>query len=1344
MTAARAGAASTSRPRQAAPSDTAGLLHELFETQVDLRPLAPALVCGELELSYAELEARANRLAHYLRRHGVAAGQLVGIYLERSHQPIVAILAALKAGVGYVPIDPVHPEERIRYIADESEIALLITETKLEAKATAAFSGTRILLDAEATAIDRESVRRLPPAESGASPDALAYVIYTSGTTGRPKGVMTEHRNAYRFVLAFNDVCTTTPDDRVYQGFALGFDGSVEEIWMAFSNGAALIAGTACTPKFGDDAARFLAESRVTYLSTVPTMLSTMTEDVPSLRQLVVSGEACPPELVSRWARAGRVMLNVYGPTEATVNTTAFECRAGRRVTIGKPLPGYTAHILDEALRPVPAGTKGELFVGGVGVARGYLKRPDLTEAAFVTSPHVPGGAAARLYRTGDLVRVNDDGELEFFGRIDGQVKIRGYRVELSEIEAVLLEWPQVTTAAARVHERDGLQEIAAYVLLEGGAAAEPLDRSGVLALLKSRMPDYMIPAYLDVLPELPLLVSGKADRKRLPTPVAPLLRSEGVIVAPATPLEERIAAIWRRLFSLPAVSVEADFFLDLGGHSLLAAQVATALRADADALAAIGAEVAVRDVYRFPTVRKLAAELATRAEPVDARGAAEPASPIAAPATVSERMRILVVALQALSTYLIGALAAIPAALLVLVAMHVAQGSLSLAQGIAAGAVIAVVTWPAYLALAIAAKWLLVGRFREGAVPLWGLAYFRWWLAGRFQALSGANLLAGTPLLNVYLRLMGARIGRGCHIDTALFGAFDLIAIGDDSSIANDTQLLGYRVEDGRLHFGRVTLGRRCFVGIHSALGLGVEMRDGAKLDDQSYLPDGQIVPAGEGWRGSPARPGEVWIPRGDARPASPARHALIGAAQLALLHGLALALSLPALACLAAVVWTYLENGLAAAVGAAVASVPIGFIALALWIVVLKRVVIGRIRPGVHSRHGAYFLRQWLADELARAGRGLLLPLYTTMYLPAWLRLLGARIGARAEMSTVWQFSPDLLTVGPESFFADGCILGGKRLYGDLYEVRPNAIGRRSFVGNSSILPAGATLGDGCLLGVLSAPPEADVPAGTDWLGSPAFHLPNRQKVRSFDEAVTFKPTPKLLAQRAVVDACRILIPGYLGTALLVAGIAALWWTFAAAGIAATVLLAPLYALALSVAAILAVIALKWAVMGRFAPVVVPLWSPYVWLNEMVNGVYESIMAPALAPFLGTPFAAPFLRLIGCRIGRRVYLGSTLFSEFDLVRIDDDAALNAGAIVQTHLFEDRVMKSSRLIVGPGATVGNMAVVLYDAELQAGAWLGPMSLLMKGETLSARERWHGIPTVRESRPHRHASKERS
>jgi non-ribosomal peptide synthetase-like protein len=1300
---------------QPTPDAAPGCLHQLFEAQVDAAPGAIAIVCDEKSWSYAEIEARANRLMHYLRACGAGRGKLVGLAFERSELPIIAILACLKAGAAYVPIDPGHPDERIRYIVEEAELGLLLSEQSLADRLRRAFTGTIISLDSDAGAIAAEPATRLTRAASGLESDDLCYVIYTSGTTGRPKGVMTEHGNAVHFVLAFNEFCATTPQDRIYQGFSLGFDGSIEEIWMAFSNGAALVVGTRDTPRFGNDLARYLAKQGVTYFSTVPTMLSTITEAIPSLRQLVVAGEVCPPELVARWAQSGRLMLNAYGPTEATVNATAAVCQPGRPVTIGRPLGGYEALILDAEMRELPRGAKGELYIGGPGVARGYVKQPELTARHFVTA----GGR--RLYRTGDLASIDDAGELSFFGRADDQVKIRGYRVELSEIGAVLLEQPAISSATVRMHEHDGTFSLAAYVVLDDVAA--PLDRGVVLAALRAKLPAYMIPAYLDVLDEMPMLSTGKVDRKRLPPPRQRLADAAGVGELPATPLETAIAEIWAALFKVERVGAEQDFFLDLGGHSLLAAQMVTLLRNRANV------HIPVRDVYSFPTVRKLAAHVAAQA-----KAEAKPAKPDSAivPANALRKVGFGFALAQGLSIVVLSLVLTLPLLVVIPVADDLLRGRIDLVDAAAILIPFGLALWIVMLLVSIAAKWLIIGRYRAGAYPLWGSYYFRFWLVSRLQGLGGIGAITGTPLMPLYLRLMGAKVGRDCAIESALCFAYDLISIGEDSSIGGDTHFLGFRVENGHLILGRIDIGNRCFVGSHSALGLNVRMEDGSRLDDQTLLADGETVPAGQARLGSPARPGDVSVPEGAPLRHGATRKVLFTTLAMLTTYLLTVASAAPGIAILLGWIWAFQTGWLVVAIAATAAALPLFFVTTCLWIAMLKAIILRRARAGTYPLYSLYYGRYWTAYGLMRLSRVILLPLFTTLYLPPWMRLVGAKLGRHVEMSTVWSFMPELIDARDGSFFADGCLLGGRRTFGGRWDIDVHLIGERSFVGNGAMLPNGASLGDGCLLGVLSTPPQRGepTPAGTDWLGSPGFRLPVRQKLGDFSDEQTFHPTRKLYLQRGLVDACRILIPSYTAFALGLAGIVAALTVYEVYGLWPMIGGAAALGWLFAALAVLIVVALKWTVMGRFKPVIVPLWSPYVWFNEMVNGAYESLMSPVVSMFFGTPFAAPILRLLGCKFGRHCYIGSALMSEFDLIDVGDYVSLNSAAVVQNHLFEDRVMKSSYLRVADGCTIGNMSIVLYDTRMEEGAVLGPLSLLMKGEVQPAGARWHGIPTV--------------
>lgn len=1296
------------------------LLHEYFERQVDLLPERPAVIFNGEVLSFLEVEKRANRLARRLKALGIGPGQLVALLLDRSARPIVSLLAVLKAGAGYVPVDPVYPDERISWIFENSDIHTVITEASLKTRIHDDFDGNVIVLDEQEGLLAGHSCDRIPPEVSGVGPEDICYVIYTSGTTGRPKGVVTEHRNATSFLASFRDVCTLTGEDRVYQGFSLGFDGSVEEIWMAFSCGAALVVADGETCRLASEAARLINRERVTYFSTVPTFLSMIKEDLPTVRWLIVSGEVCSPELVSRWATPERHMLNAYGPTEATVNTTIEHCSPGLPVTIGKPIRDYEAYILDRNLQPVEYGHKGELFIGGPAIARGYLNQPELTARHFIVTSddhHLP---RKRLYRTGDRAKFDRAGNLLFLGRTDSQVKIRGFRIEIAEVETVLREHPMVEGAAVKVIESEGIRELAAFVTLVDPRAT--LDRDSVLMLAQSRLPHYMVPACLDVIDRIPTLTSGKVARKLLPASAAPLVKASRTIVEPTTALEQKVVAVFEKVFKVHPVSVEDNFFLDLAGYSLLAARAVTLLREE------LALEVAIRDIYDHPTARRLSRHLEKSRRASRASAAVmQPAPQAGEPCAVSGWTRAACHTLQALSLALFYGIGAGIFSVYVILGFSWFEGKLAPEEALSVAIAVGLALYPALLLFVILSKWILIGRFKAGRYPLWGFFYFRWWFVTRAQAFSGIGTFAGTPLLNLYLRLMGARIGKNVLLDSAFCSTFDLISIGEDSSIGSETHYFGCRVEDGTLILGRVDIGRGCFVGIHSNLGLNVRMEDGSALGDLSMLPDGGVIARNRTMKGSPARASAMKRPHAVAYKRHPVRYSLMHLLAL-FLAGLYLAVM--ALPTAALVLLAFIEGGMAPGIASLYLAIPLEVVTFCLSVALLKRLLLGKVRPGLYPVESGFYLRKWLIDWLMRVSTRALRPLYTTIYLPPWLRMLGARIGRRAEISTVSQISPELVSIADESFFADGSIIGGRHFYRGHVEIGLTHIGRRSFVGNSAILPIGSDMGDHCLLGCLSCPPERYpvTPDKTEWLGSPAFRLPYRKKVEGFGEDVTFSPTRKLYTQRLAIDALRIVLPGVIGVSGLLGLTAVAYASWRHLGVMPTLLLAPLFGTALATFSALAVALIKKAVMGTFRPVVRPLWSVYVWLNEMINGAYESVFAPATVPMLGTPFFAPFLRAMGCRVGKNTFIDTTLFSEFDLVRIGDGAALNRGAVVQNHLFEDRIMKSDYLKIGDRCSVGNMAVVLYSTEMGEGSSIGPLSLLMKGETLPERSRWQGIP----------------
>ncbi len=554
-------------------------LHELFEAQVERTPNAPAAVYEQESLTYRELNERANQLAQYLQRRGVGPEVMVGVCMERSLELVVALLAILKAGGAYVPLDPSYPQERLEWMIRDAELALVLAQEKFN-EILSRTATEVICLDAEWTEMASESKAR--PA-SGTRPDDLAYMIYTSGSSGRPKGVMISHRSIVNRLLWMQSAYDLKPEDVVLQKTPFSFDVSVWEFFWPLLVGARLVLARPGGHQEVDYLSSLIMEQRITTLHFVPSMLQAFIADptvgeCTSLRRVFSSGEALSLELQSAFfARLDAELHNLYGPTEAAVDVTFWKCkreREGHTVPIGRPIANTQLYVLDQELAPAPIGVAGQLCIGGVALARGYLGRPELTAEKFVPNPF--GKAGTRLYQTGDIARFLAGGEIEYLGRSDHQVKIRGVRIELGEIEAVLREDARVKEVLVLTREEEvGDKRLVAYVVLSAGESVSAAELRG---MLKQRLPLSMVPSLIKVLEHLPLTASGKVDRQNLlAMKIAEPARTEEY-VAPRTPAEKTLAEIWCEVLKLERVSVEDNFF-DLGGHSLLATQITSRIR---------------------------------------------------------------------------------------------------------------------------------------------------------------------------------------------------------------------------------------------------------------------------------------------------------------------------------------------------------------------------------------------------------------------------------------------------------------------------------------------------------------------------------------------------------------------------------------------------------------------------------------------------------------------------------------------------------------------------------------------------------------------------------------------
>jgi non-ribosomal peptide synthetase-like protein len=1294
-------------------------LHHFFEASTDRRPSAVALECDGRRLTYLELDRQANRLAHHLLTGGLRQGSRVGILLPRCVDMYVAVLAALKIEATFVPIDPVSPADRVAFIADDSDLDIVLTTTTSSDRCAD--------LEVEIVRLDTLGPRlATAPShrpELASTDDPTCYILYTSGSSGRPKGVEVAQSSICNFISIVPEIYGVRPTERVYQGMTISFDFSIEEIWPTWAMGATLVAGPTDGRRVGPGLADFLEESGITMLYCVPTVLATLDRTIPSITTVNVGGEACPPELVDRWG-PGRRILNTYGPTEATVTCIWAELVPGKPVTIGRPLPTYTADLLDEDLRPVPYGEVGEICVGGPGVARGYVNRPDLTAEKFVPDPVRSDGG--RIYLTGDLGRYLPDGEIEYLGRADAEVKVRGHRVDLQEIESVLLEDDRVRTAVVKLVPTQGTGgELAGYLVLGRGVVDADVV-ADLHAHARATLPAYMVPAYLETIDGVPMLPSGKVDRKSLPDPRSPrLVGGDGIHVPAGTPTEERIAAVWEDVLGLPggAASVEADFFEELGGHSLLAATVVSRLRSERAA-----AGLSILDLYTHPTIRGLAARQDTLAAHAST---GDQADAVGHRAPRPRSLRVAAFGLAQLSWLY---------SLLVVVLLPV-----GIVYGINGGEPSWAIVWQLLLALPASylfGRWvvpilgvrLLTAGVGPGTYPLWRGIHLRVWAAQKIMTLSPLTVLSGSPWAESYLRLAGARVGEGCHIGTAEIPLPPFLHLADGATIGYATHLRSFDVSDGVLTIGTVEVGREAVVSGNCVLQGPCRVGDGAILYEQSLLQSGDEIPEWEAWVGSPARPRqdagdpvfELMAECSQAPRVWPRNLLPWFAAGLFLLELLPLIAATPVVIL---VWWTLLASGELAALVVTAASGPVFVLTTCGLILAVRRLALPATPVGVHHLRSALGMEKWFGDKLLELSLRLTNTLYATLFTPMWLRALGARVGRGAEVSTIANIDPDLLVLEDDCFVADMASVGSATYCNGHVAFRLTDVGTRAFVGNASFVPSGTYLGEDSLVGVLTVPPAAGVSRGTSWLGSPPFYLPRREMYEGFTEEQTFRPGRRQVMTRYAIESLRIVLPSSI---LGVAAFATLYvLSFVAAGAAlwAVVLATPVIALLSGFATVLLVAAVKWAVVGRYRPRVEPLWSGFVRRTEFVTGIFEATAVPVLlAALTGTPLLGPVLRLFGVKVGRRSLLDTTYVTEFDLVRIGDDVSVGTAASLQTHLFEDRVMKMSTVSLGDETSVGSRSVVLYGTHVGTGTSLAALSLVMKGESLMPGTTWQGIP----------------
>jgi len=1301
------------------------LLSEIFASSVALSPHAVAMMTMERKLTYSQVDHEATALARGLIRRGIGPGEVVGLWGPRGPELLICQIAIAKTGAAWLPFDADAPLERIDICLRDAEAKALLTSEAFAAKARGAIA---VDVLTEVDLIDRDDQSPVDARKAGATPDHPAYMIYTSGSTGTPKGIVITGRNICHYLRSANETYQIGRADIVFQGASIAFDLSMEEIWIPYLVGATLFVATPTVMGEAEALPDLLEEVGVTVLDTVPTLLSLMPRDIASLRVIILGGEACPPAVAARWCKPGRTIFNSYGPTEATVVATVAEVRPDEPVTIGGPIANYTCYVADESGRLLERGVEGELLIGGPGVARGYLKRDALTAEKFIANSFDSTGADPILYRSGDAVVMESDGKIAFHGRIDDQVKIRGFRVELGEIEAKLSVQPGVSQAAVVLRNDDGLDQLVAFLVAEKGAALDP---KALRTQLRAVLPPYMAPSRYETRDSLPRLSSGKVNRNALKkeplsAPVAAEAQED-----PETETERVLLDAAQKVLPPQSIPFEADFFTDLGGHSLLAARFVGLVR-QTPSLAGI----TLQDMYAARSLRAIAALLDEKAAesggPKDLSFAPPPLY-----------RRFLCGLAQAICLPFLLALSTAQWLGIFVSYMLLTDTDATIWQEIASLLGVYVVVNIVTIILAIAAKWLVIGRFKPGVYPIWGVYYFRWWLVQRVLGLTHIKWLQGSPLMRAYLQALGAKVGQDANISEIEVGAVDLLTIGAGATVGVRTKFANVSFVGGDMIVGPIAVGPDCYVGSSCALEHDVVLEEGAELRDLTALEPFTRVNAWEIWDGSPGRcVGSV-----DKESLRPFPEVSRGrrAVQTFIYALLLLAIPPVGLLPLFPAFWVFdrIDEylGLAAISRSAyMAAIPImawptSFVMVIVtvaFIAAVRWIVLPRVREGLYSVFSWFYLRKWAVALATEVTLETLSSLYATVYMRAWYRLMGAKIGKDSEISTNLSGRYDLVEIGEKCFIADEVILGDEDVRRGWMRLEKLRTGSRVFVGNDGVVPPGADIPDGSLIGIKSKPPANDeISPGDTWFGSPPIRLPVRQKFDAGGANWTYEAPRWKKFARAVFEAVHISLPTMLfitfgtwsiewfGPSMLEGAYFRVFWMFVASS---TIIAAVMTMI---------VVGVKWATMGRYEPVTKPMWSWWAMRTEAVAVLYWGLAGKVMLEHLRcTPFLPWVLRLLGAKFGKGCVLDMTDITEFDCIEVGDFCNLNSLCALQTHLYEDRVMKVGRVKIGSGVTVGSGSTVLYDTHIGDFARLGPLTIVMKGESIPAHTEWTGAPAM--------------
>lgn len=1250
-------------------------------------------------LTYKEVELRISHEVERLHELGIGRGDRIGIRVPSGSTDLyIAILSTIFAGAAYVPVDWDDPDSRAKTVWEEAQVAAVYGE------------GLSITPMA-------------PPREWGVDKfnaptlEDDAWIIFTSGSTGKPKGVAITHRAAAALVDAEQRMYLLEdplgPNDRVMAGLSVAFDASCEEMWLAWRTGATLVAAHRDTVRSGDVLGRWLVQKEITAISTVPTLAAFWAvEDLTKIRLLIFGGEALPQDLIDRLYAPGREIWNTYGPTEATVIASGHLVTPEPPVRIGRPVPGWQLVVVNEQEEVVEWGETGQLIIGGVGLGR-YL---DSEKDAQVYAP-LPAMNWSRAYRTGDLVKAEREG-LVFAGRADDQIKFAGRRLELGEIDDKLTACTNVRIGAAQKHSTAaGSDVLVGYLVAEENTT---IDLAQCRTELAATMPGGIVPV-LCVLEEMPTKTSGKVDRKTLPWPLPDTGEDEDSDI----PENLRyLAQAWKDQLGPIPLNSSSNFF-DLGGSSVAVAKLTAELRKTYPT-ADIG------ELYKNPTLESMGSYLASLGGTMEQR---EMPEPLPKSGKLFQALWIFAMNVYTGIRYSISAL-------LVVWILSVAGNA-------------AWVTRPPFIPLFIA--WLVFytpfGKMMISAIVVRALNYnlkpgvykrggkehLRIWAAERFVNYQHHDAMNGTPYAPMLYRLFGNKIGTGSAINSGL-SVTGLTVIGNNVSIENEVEMTGYWIEGSNVYIGAINVGSNARIGMRSTVSPNAVIGAGAEILPGTHVKG--VAKSGKMYDGAPMR--EIGSANQNWPLENPQEQQHLGIMYkyeaLALYSvGMFLVNFMPLIAFIPGAAWFSTQSGILKMQSyqevfweLAVWTIPLVLMQQIVWlcfIAGLVRLLSVVIQPGFYPQKSFTAWALWLTTSLMAQSLESFYFIYASWLTPAWMRMCGAKVGKNVEISTVVVI-PHLTRIEDGSFLADDAMASPPRFGNGWVHIGSSTVGKQSFVGNSAIVGIDRDMPNGSLLAVLSTAPYHPS-SGSSWLGRTASSIP-RQKLGA-DSERTFRPPIRLRMARAFVESLRILplfISFWIDLAIIFCmtgiymemgrGLRGLLFAIVASG--------PIVLLAYSVSAYIPVI-VKWLIVGKFRPGNKELHSSFVWRNELSDNFNEYLAVPTMVFLsLGTPFFNLWARCMGAKIGKDVWCDTWWLPEFDLIELKKNSTVNSGAVIQTHLFHDRVMSLEPVVVGEGATLGPSSFVLPGSVIGDRSTIGPASLILRQDQIPPDSIWEGNP----------------